>query len=625
MSSTPQPAGIGPAGRTSPLSVGNIGFMLDRLGQDCAPLQFLRELTQNSIEAIQLTPESAGDIVWDVEWNNYDLDGVYKLAVIDTGAGMTGEELVQYINQLSSSIREQSMQGNFGVGAKIAAATRNHLGLVYLSWVNGQGAMIHLWRDPSTGVYGLKQLELPDGSYSHWAPIDVALKPDLIRDHGTMVVLLGNADDHDTMRAPVSSGAMSASRWIARYLNTRYYRFPPDIRIRAREGWEFPRTDRDRNLLRTITGQGTYLDDHALKSGAVPVDGAVIRWWILKDESALTQNSGHIASSGHTAVIYQNELYEMESGRAGVARLQQFGIFLGYNRVVLYAEPEDSPTRMLASNTARTGLLMGGEPLPWADWAEQFRKAMPDEIKDLIAEAAAGSRSKDHEGTIRERLKRFQELYKLSRYKPTPSGEYSLAGEPMAAGGRPAKVGGSRGTGSGRSGGQGGRTGDIYTLFVMGKDGPTGTQVDPDPFPQVMWVSAADGTRVQGFLEDRAATYIPDAHQLQINGDFRVFEDMVQHYAKVYGQVPGVEDTVVEVVREWFEQTLVETVLGVNALEGSQAWTADEIAKALSEESLSAAVMPRYHHDYAIRRALGSKLGSLAKINAGGDAATVDE
>lgn len=614
MGSTLQPAATIAAGRTSPLTVGNIGFMLDRLGQDCAPLQFLRELTQNSIEAIQLTAERTGDIVWDAEWNNFDLEGVYKLAVIDTGAGMTGDEMVQYINQLSSSIREQSMQGNFGVGAKIAAATRNHEGLVYLSWVEGQGAMIHLWRDPTSGVYGLRQLELPDGTYAHWAPIDDTLKPDLIGDHGTMVVLLGNASDQDTMRAPVSSGAMSASRWIARYLNTRYYRIPEGIRVRAREGWEFPRDDKDRNLLRTITGQGPYLDDHSLHSGVVQVTGGVIRWWILKNESALTQNSGHIASSGHTAVIYQNELYEMETGRAGVARLQQFGIFLGYNRVVLYAEPEDSPERLLTSNTARTSLLIGGEPLPWAEWADEFRRSMPREITELIAEAAAGSRSKDHESTIRERLKRFQDLYKLSRYKPTPSGEYSLAGEPMSAGGRPAKTGRSRGSGVGRPGGSGGRTGDIYTLFVMGKDGPKGSQVDPDPFPEVMWVSAADGTRVQGFLEDRAATYIPDANQLQINGDFRVFADMVQHYMKAYGHVPGVEDTVVEVVREWFEQTLVETVLGVNALEGSQAWTQEEIAKALSEEALSAAVMPRYHHDYAIRRALGSKLGSLNKV-----------
>jgi len=34
------------------MSVQNIGFLLDRLGQDCHPLQFLRELTQNAIEAV---------------------------------------------------------------------------------------------------------------------------------------------------------------------------------------------------------------------------------------------------------------------------------------------------------------------------------------------------------------------------------------------------------------------------------------------------------------------------------------------------------------------------------------------------------------------------------------------
>jgi hypothetical protein len=46
--------------KTLPLEVANTGFMLDRLGKDCAPLQFLRELTQNAIEAILRQPESAG-------------------------------------------------------------------------------------------------------------------------------------------------------------------------------------------------------------------------------------------------------------------------------------------------------------------------------------------------------------------------------------------------------------------------------------------------------------------------------------------------------------------------------------------------------------------------------------
>jgi hypothetical protein len=51
--------------------------------------------------------------------------------------------------------------------------------------------------------------------------------------------------------------------------------------------------------------------------------------------------------------------------------------------------------------------------------------------------------------------------------------------------------------------------------------------------------------------------------------------------------------------------------MGVTALKGSREWTDADSRQALSEEALTAAVMPRYHVDVAIRRALGSKLGSI--------------
>jgi hypothetical protein len=73
-----------------------------------------------------------------------------------------------------------------------------------------------------------------------------------------------------------------------------------------------------------------------------------------------------------------------------------------------------------------------------------------------------------------------------------------------------------------------------------------------------------------------------------------------------------VEDT----VREWFEQALIETVLGVQALSGSQEWSVEDISKALSEEALTAAVMQRYHIDNSIKRVLGARLGSLKEKSA---------
>src|SRR5436190_4839723 len=144
---------------TLPMSVANITFMVNRLGEDCAPLQYVRELTQNAIEGIVQLPSRSGEIVWDVFWPYLDLDDnmVSKLTCIDTGAGMTGLDMVKYINNLSSSIHEQTAHGNFGVGAKIAAAPRNPHGLVYLSWKEGRGYMIHLWFDPDERVYGLRR------------------------------------------------------------------------------------------------------------------------------------------------------------------------------------------------------------------------------------------------------------------------------------------------------------------------------------------------------------------------------------------------------------------------------------------------------------------------------------
>ena len=47
--------------------------MLERMAKDCSELQFLRELTQNSIESILRLPKKKGEILWDVDWITYDL------------------------------------------------------------------------------------------------------------------------------------------------------------------------------------------------------------------------------------------------------------------------------------------------------------------------------------------------------------------------------------------------------------------------------------------------------------------------------------------------------------------------------------------------------------------------
>ena len=594
--------------KTLPLTVANTGFLLDRMGEDCHPLQFLRELTQNAIEAILRTPEKKGEVIWDVDWDINELEGYYKLSVADNGDGMTGPEMVRYVNQLSSSISEQSFMGNYGVGAKIAAATRNHEGLIYLSWKDGHGAMVHLWRDPGTGEYGLRQIARPDGTFGHYAPIENDVKPPLIKSHGTKVILLGNSAEADTMAAP--DGAASPSRWISKYLNSRYVRFPSGISVRAREGWLNPLSDTDRNVLRRLTGQSDYLRKHASSSGQVQLSTAVAHWWILKDEPALTNNSGFIESAGHIAALYNDELYEMATSRSGMTMLQQFGILIGQRRVVLYLQPELGGVRRLTTNTARTVLLIDNEPLPWAEWAAEFREKLPPAISSMMEEVAAGSSGTDHTKSIRERLKPILDLYKVSRYRPTPSGPVRIDSSNPSQGGMPRRVESGQRSGKTRSGRKGGTAGSIYSVFLK-KDGEPGEEIQPDVFPVTKWVSVKDQTRAPGDLEDRAAKYLLDQNVLLVNADFRVYVDMIERWCTEYRGNPAITEIVTDAVRGWFEQALVETVLGVQSLQNSQEWSIEDIGKALSEEALTSAVMQRYHVNNSVKRELGTKLGKL--------------
>lgn len=597
--------------RTLPMTVQNMGFLLDRLGADCAPLQFIRELTVNSIEAIGELSEPRGEIIWDFDHVSFELNQppLYKLCITDTGTGMTGPEMIQYINRLSSSGRQQAVDRNYGVGAKISAATRNPAGVVYLSWKNGQGAMIHLWRNPETGEYGLKQMKLPSGRYNHWGPVEDTLKPSAIKDHGTVVILLGSKDSENTMEAP--EGAPTPSRWVARYLNSRFFRFRDGVSVRAREGWTSDNSDT--NVLRQVRGAEEFLERHKQSSGAVDLGNATALWWILKDTAAVGQASGANLPGGHVAALYQNELYELVSARSGVARLQSFGVSLGHQHVVIYVAPKESARYRITTNTARTLLMINGENLPWGEWAEKFRDNFPQEIKALMDSVTRDRQEADYAKSIRDRLKDIQDLLKLKKYKPSRAGTLQISDEFTLGTPRSSATTERKRVGRGGTGGAGGsRAGDVYTLFLAEENGVPGEKVrDRLDEINVQWVPENEiGTL------DRAATYIRETNTLLINQDFRVFTEFITHWEKQYRNVPAGKSIITEVAREWFQQTLTEVIYSVDYLRGDKQWSEKDVDGILSPEGLTAAVLPRYHIEMAVRRTLGSKLGSIKGVTA---------
>lgn len=600
--------------RTMPMGVDDISFMLERLGQDCDDLQFLRELTENAIES------GATKIYWDVDWNLWELSGgtQYKLCVIDNGCGMTGKEMVQYINHLSSTSRRQALDANFGVGAKIAAATRNPSGLIYQSWKDGQGSMIQLWRDDSIQSYGLKQFQLPNGTFDYAMPLSPESKPDDIGESGTKVILLGTSSTHNTIEPP-APGIPLPSRWVNRYLNARYFKFPEGVEVKAREGWDAePGTKK--NLRRGVRGMADFLGQHSVASGTEELSQANVHWWIL-DEYEKRAKASEMVNNGHFAALFQDELYELRTGRSGITRLQQFGVIFGTDRVVLYVEPIASASQTLTANTARTQLLLNGSSLPYSDIASEFRAKMPDAISDFMDDVIAGVSGENHKDAIEERLKQYQRLYKLSRYRARPGGRFKIQ-DPVLIRPKPSaptllSPDELDDLDSGRQPSPD-PTGALLAAMLADEGEPADIADDThQDLPEVTWVTEEDGTRAPDYLTDRAAAYLPEDNIIQANGDFRVFTDMVGYWAKQYELEPT-NTLVIDAVREWYEQSLVETVLGCQALQGDQHWSPNEIEAALSEEALTASVMQRYHVANAVKRSLGSKLGSLKdKLEAG--------
>lgn len=606
---------------TQPMRLQNTAFFLEKLASDCAPFQYIRELTVNSIQAILARRDRGwtgdGQIHWDVEWKRLEAQpGVFKLQISDNGVGMTGPEMERYINSLASSGREQSFSGNFGVGAKITAGVLNPEGLVYKSWVDGVGALAILHKDTRVNppIYGLRQLELHNGTFAHHAAVSIELKPEPIDECGTAVTLLGNSETDITMK-PIGQPL----KWLIKYLNSRFYSLPERIEIKVRD---FSKADPSEwpsspevgmheqgSQLRTVKGMKRHLEDHEeVRHGELRLSNATAYWYILPQEPIRQHDIWE--TSAQIAALYQGELYERRVGRNANARIRDFGILFGYERIVLYIEPDQS-IRDLAPNTARSQLVVAGGGLPWDSWAQEFRQSLPQPIKEMMDGIVACAEIRDHREAIRRRLRDIRDLFRLSRYRRNPRGNLSVAGS--QTGGNPRVNGGPGGGNStgGRTGGSGGGAGALYNAYLA-VGGETASEIATRVNePDVTWVSVANGSRaVDDDLEDRAARYDETGNVIYANSDFRVYTDMMQEVGRRYPGVPV--DEVKSVVEEWFEQQLVEAVLGARSLRGSPEWDTTSLEQAVSPIALTTAVLPRYSMMRMISRVLGARFGAAS-------------
>ena len=579
--------------------------MIKRLGGDCTPTQFMREFAMNSIEAVQRT-QNGGNIFVDVNWPLFDQLETHKICFIDNGDGMTGEEMLEHLNNLSSSGTMSNAYENYGMGAKIAALTRNHEGIIYDSWKNGIGNRVVIYYDNEACAYGAKPFELNDGETAWFLPLDDNAKPDIIEEHGTRVTLLGMELDQDTL-VPPKDAKGGRENWLYQYLNTRFFEIPEGIEIQARIGYYRDPENKRHNYTRVVKGQKGTLDSYAETRGTVTISDARIHWWILNPKPS---GHGREYVTGHTGCINQNELFDLADGRSN--RAPGFGIIFGREQIVLYVEPKSG----YVQDTTRTRLRRSdGSELPWNRWQDEFRANMPTEIEAFMQKCMNAAENKSHGESIRERLKNIRNFFKISRYKKHIHGVETL--DPMSE--TKGKTGSGQtnnhSSGGRRMNGGGSGAGTLEEILYAARkiDGERAEAVSPDQFPEVRWVSIEDGSRDADDLDDRAAEYYEADNIIVANADFQGMTDLINHFCHLYEDVPEAESIIKDEVQAAIEQQLVEVVMGALSFRNRPKWNPDQFAAAVSQEALTAAVMPRYHILNQIKRSTGSRLGKVTK------------
>jgi len=585
---------------------------LEKLSSDCSNHQFIREFTKNAIEAIQHYIYESGDEEYKgevtIQVNKFLKEnteiGASKISFIDNGIGMSREESMRYIRSLadSSDYKKESGYKNFGFGAKISAITRNKVGIHYDSWKNDEGYNVTLYYDRTRDAYTLRKNER-DSEEFYYLPLDNHLKNKTsIKKHGTIVTLWGNEQDTDTYSAKTHNLNWAQNTWVALYLNRRFYIFPKNIKVRAEvDQYREDSEGKTKAYLCEIKGLKEVIESHSMDSGSLEVTDAIIKWYILKPN-----RQGHSREyvNGHTAVIFEDEVFNITSGVGNKAI--KFGISFGYKDVVLHIFPKGKKFEMDSTRENVETIFDNGERgLPWSVWQVEFYERMPDKLKEYIDKISSEFITSNSDA-MRNRLKEMEKFFSLGKFRPKASGKTDISKNEILDKTGYMRMGErkplTKETFEPSAGDASGLMAD-YLAVVQKNSNISGEQVNnKNPFPEVKWVKN-DGNLVDmEEIDERAALFREVDYTILGNSDFQGFIDLSNFFEEKYPNIS--KDIVKKEVRTTFEQQLIETIAGAQALKNRRKWSPPDYEKATSPEALTAACMVRYYQFQDINRKL---------------------
>lgn len=634
----------------APIVVEGAEHFIDRNYREGGRFQWVRETLVNALEA------KASRVEFGTEWQGVKERGVYRRTIADNGWGMAPEELLAFFRTYGGSGKPiGGMHENFGIGAKCSLFPWNQFGLVIVSWHQDyeEPSMIWVRKNPTTGEYGLRTFETKDGGenvvaagYDEELGIDWSLvAPDWLEEQGTVVVLLGNDPDEDTVLGdPNREEGGTPGVGIVSYLNRRMWTLD-EVQVtvdeyRSEDPATWPRrpsvTEKSKLKYgrRRVMGSRWYINyppAKEKKEGKLAAsdtlqlsDGTEIDWYLWKGEGR--DGIRNASMYGYLAAQYipeeslspVPELFDIVDHHS---RFRGFGISEAEvrRRVWLIARPPlagpDSYGVYMSSDRNRLLIKGGpkaGDPLPWDDWAAEFAEKLPKPIVDAIAAARSGESDTDMDSSLRDRLaQRFARRWRQVRLIVDPSGEKTT--EPDAAGGsapgRGRQVHRARRRVGGSAPGTAGRHGPTS---IGTKDGGTEaarSRKTKVGVPRHEWKSSEEFDPGIFAIWNPPSAAEPEG-LVQLNVEHPVFLEEIRHWVPQYPT--HFEDEVIKVLKDSYAQLAVATIAHSEWLK-PHLERRDKLDQLRSPEALTAALLGLVGPAAIIGPMLGGALGRRRK------------
>jgi hypothetical protein len=541
----------------APLKVANEAFLVSSMIERCPKTMMIRELVVNGLEAAAHAAPGRRQVVIGPRMH----EGARKLRIWNTGPGLSAAELLQITDLASSLRKENSLDQNFGMGAKVASLPSNRHGLRFRSCAGGRVSEVMMgFRGGTYGrlCIGPERAEVIDATEACLAEGNYDLSLDW-----TEVLLGGNSANQDTVAAPYGTTLKVTPDWVGAYLENRFFRLPHDVSLTlmpAIWGGAAPRA---------MVGLDNRRSEFGRTETRITPSGVRVHYYYdpPEDETTKSAKSAIAASTSRGAIVFRDELYDVRSGDSWLQDAPNYGVPFGAKYVSAFVElPHDY---LVWPEAYRQFLRFRGNDqrqVHLSDFSALVRSYMPAWLAEIIRSFGPGQAN--YLDDISDELK---ELLALLGVQPTS--QASVPGTPE----RPTSAS------------------EMKLKSTEAKVEKPQTPAKPKPSvferpPEIIGLRTPEQIQERA-LVGRSAKFYPQSHQIFVNLAYPAVSQMVSALlAETETPLGTYEEEARRIATETAEWVLTKRIsraVVYSLSKKSLGWRPEEVIRSQSAESLS--------------------------------------